>query len=102
MTYQQPQWQPGQQPQYPQPAPYAQQPPPAPPSYAPQPYQQAPHHPGAAPYPQQPQVYTGPLPGGDPRAQAWKNYGMQWLLGLGFLGAIGIFALIYNLATGAW
>jgi hypothetical protein len=102
MTYQQPQWQPGQQPQYPQPAPYAQQPPPAPPSYAPQPYQQAPHHPGAAPYPQQPQVYTGPLPGGDPKAQAWKNYGMQWLLGLGFLGVIGIFALIYNLATGEW
>ncbi|MEV3939062.1 hypothetical protein AB0K52_24190 [Glycomyces sp. NPDC049804] len=52
--------------------------------------------------PRQPQVYTGPLPGGDPKAQAWKNYGMQWLLGLGFLAVIGIFALIYNLATGAW
>lgn len=98
MTYQQPQWQPGQQPQYQQHGPYAQQPP-APPSYAPQAYQQAPQHPGAAPHPQ---VYTGPLPGGDPKAQAWKNYGMQWLLGLGFLAVIGLFALIYNLATGAW
>jgi hypothetical protein len=27
---------------------------------------------------------------------------MQWLLGLGFLAVIGLFALVYNLATGAW
>lgn len=100
MTYQQPQWQPGQQPQYQQHAPYPQQPP-GPHVHAPQAYPQPPQHP-VAPYPQQPQVYTGPLPGGDPKAQAWKNYGMQWLLGLGFLAVIGIFALIYNLATGAW
>jgi hypothetical protein len=90
LTYQPPQWQPGQPPQYQQ----------QPPSYAPQAYQQAP--PPPAPYPQQPQVYTGPLPGGDPKAQAWKNYGMQWLLGLGFLAVIGVFAVIYNLATGEW
>lgn len=98
MTYQPPQWQPGQPPQYQQPpAAYPQQ---QPPSYAPQAYQQAP--PPPAPYPQQPQVYTGPLPGGDPKAQAWRNYGMQWLLGLGFLAVIGVFAVIYNLATGEW
>ncbi|MDA1361741.1 hypothetical protein O1R50_19085 [Glycomyces luteolus] len=100
MTYQPPQWQPGQQ-QYQQQPPYPHQPPPP---YAPQAYQQAPQPP-AAPYgqhPHQPQVYTGPLPGGDPKAQAWKNYGMQWLLGLGFLAVIGIFAVIYNLATGEW
>jgi hypothetical protein len=52
--------------------------------------------------PQRPRVHRGPLPGGDPKAQAWKNYGMQWLLGLGFLAVIGLFALVYNLATGAW
>ncbi|MFC3493239.1 hypothetical protein [Glycomyces rhizosphaerae] len=107
MTYQPPQWQPGQQPQ----APHQHQPQQAPPSFAPQPYQQAPHpqqHPGA-PYqqpgpqhPHQPQVYSGPLPGGDPKAQAWKNYGMQWLLGLGFLAVIVLFVTIYNLATGEW
>lgn len=100
MTYQQPQWQPGQQPRHQQHNPYAQQPP-GPHPHAPQAYPHAPQHP-VAPYPQQPQVYTGPLPGGDPKAQAWKNYGMQWLLALGFLAVIGIFALIYNLATGAW
>jgi hypothetical protein len=104
VTYQQPQWQPGQQPQYQQQAQYQQQPQQAPPSFAPQPYQQAPQHyqQPAPQHPHQPQVYSGPLPGGDPKAQAWKNYGMQWLLGLGFLGVIGIFAVIYNLATGAW
>jgi hypothetical protein len=89
----------------------------------PQPYQQQyaqqPHHghvpqPHPAPYgpppqqypaphaPHQPQVYTGPLPGGDPKAQAWKNYGLQWLLGLGFLAVIVVFVTIYNLATGEW
>lgn len=102
MTYQPPQWQPGQQPQYQQQAPHPQHQPQTP-SYAPQPYQQVPQHPApAAPHPQQPQVYTGPLPGGDPKAQAWKNYGMQWLLGLGFLAVIVVFVTIYNLATGEW
>lgn len=71
------------------------QPPPAP--YGPPPQQYpAPHA------PHQPQVYTGPLPGGDPKAQAWKNYGLQWLLGLGFLAVIVVFVTIYNLATGEW
>jgi hypothetical protein len=72
----------------------AQQPPAAP--YMPAPQQYPPAVPG------QPQVYRGPLPGGDPKAQAWKNYGMQWLLGLGFLAVIVVFVTIYNLATGEW
>ena len=52
--------------------------------------------------PQRPRAYNGPWPGGDPKAQAWKHYGMQWLLGLGFLAVIVVFVTIYNLATGEW
>jgi hypothetical protein len=81
--------------------PYGQQGFPGPPQQLPA----APYMPAPQQYPPvagQPQVYSGPLPGGDPKAQAWKNYGMQWLLGLGFLAVIVVFVTIYNLATGEW
>lgn len=101
MTYQPPQWQPGQQPQYQQQAQYPQQ---APPPYAPQPYQQVQpqhQHPGAAPYPQpgpqhphQPQVYTGPVL--NPRSQTVTQNRLAFILGTIFTVGIVGFVVIYN------
>lgn len=96
MTYQPPQWQPGQQPQYQQaPAPYQQPMHQAPPMHTPQPYQQAPHPPAPyPPHPQQPPVYTGPIP--NPRSQTVTQNRLAFILGSIFtIGIVG-FVVVYN------